>query len=78
MVEFKIKVNSEQRLAYIPKRIVEALGYRLKATSSAAAVLFYPESADLEDVVRSLDLIRAELLHSSELKQKKVVCNEPN
>jgi len=69
MVEFKIKINPEQRLAYIPKEIVEAIGFELKATPNRAAVLLYPENMPLKDVVKSLNIIRQDLEHASELSK---------
>lgn len=76
MVEFKIKIHPEQRLAYFPKEIVQALGFELKAVPNSAAVLLFPQSADPEDVIKSLQLIEAELQHSLKLKQKGAVQND--
>jgi len=70
MVEFKIKINPEQRLAYIPKEIYEALGSDLKAVCNRTAVVFYPENTAIEDVVKSLEIIESDLRHAIKLKQK--------
>jgi hypothetical protein len=76
MVEFKIKIHPEQRLAYIPRQLVETLGFRLKAVPNSVAVLLFSENADPEDVIKSLQIIKAELLHTLALKQKGAVKNE--
>jgi uncharacterized membrane protein len=76
MVEFKIKIHPEQRLAYIPRQLVETLGFRLKAVPNSVAVLFFPENADPHDVIESLQIIKAELLHALALRQKGIVNNE--
>lgn len=54
MVEYKIKVNREQRLAYIPKEIFEALGTELTAVPNRAAVLLYPEKVPLKTLSKAL------------------------
>ena len=71
MVEFKIKINPEQRLAYIPKEIYAALGSDLKAVCNRAAVVFYSEDTNIEDVIKSLEIIQADLKHALTLKQQK-------
>jgi len=76
MVEFKIKIHPEQRLAYIPRQLVETLGFRLKAVPNSVAVLLFPENADPQDVIKSLQIIKTELLHTLALKQKGAVNNE--
>lgn len=70
MVEFKIKINPTQRLAYIPKEIYEILGSRLKATPNRTAVLLYPEDMPIKDVVKSLEMIRRDLEHGIELSKE--------
>lgn len=76
MVEFKIKIHPEQRLAYIPRQLVETLGFRLKAVPDSIAVLLFPENADPQDVIKSLQIIKTELLHTLALKQKGAGNNE--
>jgi hypothetical protein len=76
MVEFKIKIHPEQRLAYIPRQLVEILGFRLKAVPNSVAVLLFPENADPQDVIKSLQIIKTELLHTLMLKQKGAANNE--
>ncbi|MEM1558511.1 MAG: hypothetical protein QXG12_07955 [Thermoproteota archaeon] len=61
MVEFKIKVHPTQRQAYIPKEIVETLGYKLKAKPDRFVVILYPENADMHMVLKSLRVLLADL-----------------
>jgi len=70
MVEFKIKIHPEQRLAYIPKEIYEALGSELKAVANRTAVILYPKNTDIQDVLKSLEIIQADLQHAIKLQQK--------
>ena len=70
MVEFRIRVHPEQRVAYIPKEIVEAIGHDLKATPNRAAVLLYPENALIRDVLKSLNIIKQDLQHAAALSEK--------
>jgi hypothetical protein len=70
MVDFKIRIHPEERLAYIPKEICEAMGFELKATPDRRAVLLYPAAATLEDTLRSVDAIREDLKHALEIRNK--------
>jgi len=70
MVEFKIKVHPEQRLAYIPKEIFETLGTKLTAVPNRAAVLLYPQGTAIKDVVRSITIIKQDLEHAVELEKR--------
>ncbi len=76
MVEFKIKIHPEQRLAYIPRQLVETLGFRLKAVPNSVAVLLFPENANPQDVIKSLQIIKAELQYALACKQKGTANNE--
>jgi len=57
MVEFLIKVHPAQRQAYIPKPIVEALGYRLRAKADRYAAILWPEGVDILHVIESLRIL---------------------
>lgn len=61
MVEFNISVHPKQRLAYIPKAIVETLGLQLKARPDNYAVVVYPKGADPALVIRSVEILLADL-----------------
>lgn len=67
MVEFRIKINPEQRLAYIPKEIYNALGPELKAVANRCAVLMFPENISVADVLKSIEIIKADLKHAQQL-----------
>jgi len=67
MVEFKIKVHKEQRMAYIPKAIIDALGLEWKIVPDAKAAVAFPISADLRFVKKSVELILKELELMTEL-----------
>ena len=61
MVEFRIKVNKEQRTGYFPKQVLEALGCQLALrTDGCAAVLYSQEMSD-EDVLSSLRIIAEDI-----------------
>ena len=61
MVEFRISIHPKQRVAYIPKEIVEALGYKVKAKPNRYAVILYPEGIDRSLVIKSLEILLADL-----------------
>jgi hypothetical protein len=73
MVEFDIKVNEKQHVAYIPREIVEALGLNLKLVGNRVSAVIYPENASLADVVKSVKILLADFEHALEIQQKKVV-----
>jgi hypothetical protein len=68
MAEFTVKVNPLQHLAYIPKSIYRILGSAPTVVTGRRAVVFYPEDAPIEDVIRSLEIIRSDLEHALHLK----------
>jgi len=69
MVEFNIKVHEKQRLAYIPQEIVEALGFRLKAKPNRYAMVVYPEGMNVAQVVRSVEILLADLRHQENVER---------
>lgn len=78
MVEFEIKINPHQRLAYIPKEIFAVLTNHAKAIPNRAAVLFYSESTSTEDILESLEVIKADLIHAQNMEAKSQIdrlCN---
>ncbi|MCW3985316.1 MAG: hypothetical protein NWE91_02765 [Candidatus Bathyarchaeota archaeon] len=70
-MEIEIKINQKQRLAYIPKSIYNILGSNVKVTPNRAAVLMFAADVSINDVLKSLDIIKADLLHGIELEQQK-------
>ena len=69
MVEFDIRVHPKQRQAYIPKEIVETLGYRWKVTPNMKAIAAYPKDATIETVIRSLEIILDDLKLRRDISQ---------
>lgn len=61
MVEFNIKVNEKQRLAYIPRQVVKALGLNLKLIADFKAAVLYPEGTNPKVVADSLRIILQDL-----------------
>jgi hypothetical protein len=72
MVEFEIKINPEQRLAYIPKEIYAVLSNHAKAIPNRVAVLIFRDGVSREDVLKSLDIIKQDLLHAQEMEKQSV------
>jgi bifunctional DNA-binding transcriptional regulator/antitoxin component of YhaV-PrlF toxin-antitoxin module len=69
MVLLKTKITTTGVL-YIPKEIREAFTRELKIIPNARAALFFPANAAYEDVLRSLEIIEADLRHRIELEKK--------
>ena len=66
-MDFIIKINRKERLAYIPKAIHDILGDNPRATPNRAAVLLFAENTSLDDALESLDIIKRDLLHAKEM-----------
>ena len=73
MVEFSITINKKQRTAYFNKKIIDVLGHDLGAQLNASSGVIYPKDANKEDVIRSVEIILADLKHQAELEKKKEV-----
>jgi len=56
MVEFVIRVN-QQRTAYIPKEIVENLGFEWVMVPNTRAAFIYPKQCSLDTAIKSLQII---------------------
>ena len=56
MVEFVIRVN-QQRTAYIPKEIVENLGFEWVMVPNTRAAVIYPKQCSLDTAIKSLQII---------------------
>lgn len=70
MVEFEIKVNEKQHVAYIPQEIIDALGLHLRLVGNRTSAVVYPATADLSDVVRSLKILLDDFEHALEMQEK--------
>lgn len=53
---------TESGVLYVPKDIRDSFGRRMKILAIAKAALFFPETVDYKDVLKSLNLIREELI----------------
>jgi hypothetical protein len=71
LVEFDIKIHPNQRTAYIPKEIVEALGLQLKAKANLKSVFLYPAGMAPKDKLQSLDTIRSDIVHEIEIEKRR-------
>jgi len=69
-VEFLIKINEKQRLAYIPKEIVNTMGNVLKIKPNQFAMIVYPDGIDLEHVIKSVEILLEDLKHQKEVKKQ--------
>lgn len=75
MVEFKTRITTTGVL-YIPKELREAFSRNLKIVSDAKAALFFPADATYKDVLKSMRIIRQDIIHRMELAEKEVKKNE--
>jgi bifunctional DNA-binding transcriptional regulator/antitoxin component of YhaV-PrlF toxin-antitoxin module len=69
MVLLRTKITTTGVL-YIPKEIREAFTRELKIIPNARAALFFPADAAYEDVLKSLEIIEADLKHRIELEKR--------
>lgn len=68
MVELKTKIT-ESGVLYIPKTVREAFSRNLKIIPNATAALFFPANARYRDVLKSLEIIAADLRHRIEMQE---------
>lgn len=76
MVTFDIKVNPKQRVAYIPKEIVEALGTKLEAIPNLQGIFVYPKGLSPEETLSSMKAISHHLEQEIELRKRKREAND--
>ena len=69
MVELKTRI-SKGGIIYIPKEIRDAFGKEIRIIPNASAALFFPKNVGYEDVLKSLEIIAADLKHRIELRNK--------
>ena len=69
MVELKTKIT-ESGVLYIPKEIRDAFGRRLKIVTDAIAVIMFPENTEYEDVLTSLEILKADIQHRISLRDR--------
>lgn len=69
MVELRTKMT-ESGVLYIPKRIRDAFGRHMKIITDAVAVVMFPEDIEYEDVLISLEIMKADLKHRISLEER--------
>lgn len=69
MVEFKTKMT-ESGVFYVPKTIREAFGRNMRILTNTVAVLMFHEDTEYEDVLTSLDILRADVKHRISLRER--------
>jgi hypothetical protein len=70
-MDIKIKIGEKSRLAYIPKALHAVLGNNVRVTPDRCAVLLFAENTSMDDVLKSLEIIKSDLLHAKEMQEKK-------
>jgi hypothetical protein len=78
MVKFDIKVNPKQRVAYIPKEIVEALGTKLEAIPNLQGIFLYPKGLSPEETLSSMKAICRHLEQEIQLQKRGRETHENN
>lgn len=71
MIKFKIKIHAKQRLAYIPKAIVDALGTKLEAIPNHQGIFVYPKGLNQEQILNSIKTIYENCKQEIELQKNK-------
>jgi len=69
-MEFEIKINEKQHLAYIRKEIVKAFGLKLRFQPNTNAAIVYSEGVKASDVIRSVEILLADLRIRAELEER--------
>lgn len=70
MVEFQFHINEKQGTAYFKKELRQALGTELRGIPNAAALLLYPQNTDPRDILRSINIIRADIEHKIDMQKE--------
>jgi len=71
--EFELKTGPQGHI-YLPKKIRKFLGKNLKLLPNATAVVIYPEKADLQTVIKSLQVIISDLELRVNRKEPRGLC----
>lgn len=70
MVELKTKITTTGVL-YIPKEIRDVFTREMKIIPNAAAAVFFPANISYENVLKSLEIIAADIKHRIEMTKEK-------
>ncbi len=67
-MEFEVPVNTNSRLIYLKKEMVKILGAKAKAVPNRCAILFFNYNMKIDDVLESIEAIKADLEHAKRLE----------
>ena len=67
-MEFELKIGPQGHI-YFPKKVRQILGENLKLLPNATAVVIYSEKADLQTVIKSLQVIISDLKLRADKKE---------
>jgi hypothetical protein len=70
MVKLTTKIT-DSGVLYVPKTIRENFGRNMNIITDASAVIMYPEGLDYEDLLTSLDILKADVQQRISLRNKK-------
>jgi hypothetical protein len=70
MVELKVKLAGVG-VFYLPKEIRQSFGRRLVIIPNYKAAVFFPEGTSYEDVLKSLEVIEADLKHRAQCEKRR-------
>jgi len=72
MVRFHVTVNSQSSI-YLPEAIREELGTTsLELLSDAKAILLYPDGTDIEQILKSLRILKFDLEHRRDIEKSSI------
>jgi hypothetical protein len=72
MVKFHVTINSQSSI-YLPEPIRNELATRtLELLGDTKVIILYPEGIDLEQVLRSIRILKLELEHRRDLEKSRV------
>lgn len=69
MVELKTKIT-ESGVLYVPKEIRECFGRHMKIITNARAVVMFPEGTSYEDILTSMEIMKADIRHRISLRDR--------
>jgi len=68
-MRYEIKTGTQGHI-YLPKQVREALGPNLALFPNAAAAVLAPVGMSYEDILKSLEIIKADLEHKLSMSKK--------
>lgn len=69
MVELETKIT-ESGVLYVPKEIRQCFSRAMKIIPNATAAVFFPATAEYEDVLASLKIIEADIKHRVAMQKR--------